>query len=274
MIDQVALTIVAPIKSGLKEDLRQLLQEIGKDPANNDLLPFAKLSGTHFARLFILEEAIDLNGAPIAPYLVYLSDVDAPLDRHLDELVGTMGAGIDRMFAHCEGYPAGSPITAGQRRAWLNSRAASAAAVYVNTLGRTVQEIRQDAQLRDAIQDFLDKSGQDWSRADPGAIRSAIQKFVDGEASLDWIRAPGPPFDGGLWLRDTIGLVGIPLLLILLSPLALVALPFWLIILRRLEQTDVPENARPNVARVEMLADLEDYAAQNPFTASGFVKPG
>jgi hypothetical protein len=274
MVDQVALTIMAPINPGLKEDLRQLLQAMGKDPANNDLLPFSKLSGTHFARLFILDEATDLNGAPIAPYLVYMSDVDSPLERHLDELVGVTSAGLDRLFSHCAGYPSEGLVTPGLRRVYLQAHAVSAAAVYVNTLGRTLQEIRQDAQLRDAIQGFLDESRQDWSGTDPAAIRAAIQKFVAGNASLGLVRTPSPPFDARWWLRETLGLVGTPLFLVILSPLALVALPFWLAVLRRLEQTDIPENAKPSAAWAEELANLEDYAAQNPFTASGFVKPG
>jgi hypothetical protein len=65
-----------------------------------------------------------------------------------------------------------------------------------------------------------------------------------------------------------------PLLLLLVTPLLLLAFPFLLIELRRRENSD-PEVA-PGVDRghAELLASLEDHEVTNSFSAMGSLKPG
>ena len=85
MTHQVALTIIAAVKGDQAQQLAQLLETMGSDAANNPLIPIARLSGIHYTRLLLLDEIHDLGGASIAPQLIFMSDVDAPLERHLDE---------------------------------------------------------------------------------------------------------------------------------------------------------------------------------------------
>src|SRR5260370_41264969 len=87
MSHQVALTIITEIKAGEVEDIKQLLKTMSDNVACNGVIPFGKFSNIHFARLFVLDESIDLNGAVIAPSLVLMSECDAPLGRFLNELV-------------------------------------------------------------------------------------------------------------------------------------------------------------------------------------------
>ena len=105
MPQQVAVTIVAPVRPARLDDLRQLLDRMGDDIAGNDVVPFGRLSDVHFARLVVLDATTDVDGRAIAPKLVYLSDVDGSLARHVEDLVDVAGAGIDELFGHCEGYP-------------------------------------------------------------------------------------------------------------------------------------------------------------------------
>ena len=42
-----------------------------------------------------------------------MTNVDAPLDGHLNELATVCGAGLDRVFEHCEGYPASARSQSG-----------------------------------------------------------------------------------------------------------------------------------------------------------------
>ncbi len=298
MTYQVALTIVARVKPAYAESLKQVLESAqwmgdrgrGGPGGNPDgfasqsptpnlqspydaLIPFARLSGVHFARLLVLDEVIDLHGAVIAPQLVFLSDVDAPLERHLDELVDLAGTGIDAIFGHCEGYPAGGTITRDQRLGYLHAHMISAATVYVNTIGRTVQQIHQEARLREALEDFLDRQKEEWPARTPEDIRAAIQAYVDGNEQLRWARKP--PERPGLWwqIKDRIHFVAAPLLLLLLLPVLLLALPLFVVLLRLHELRDKPQRAQPNEEHIQELAALEDRIVQNQFSAVGYVKP-
>jgi hypothetical protein len=61
---------------------------------------------------------------------------------------------------------------------------------------------------------------------------------------------------------------------LLLLPLILVALPFWLIALRIHESSDPSVDVQPDPRRLAELEAGEDHGPMNPFTAVGFVKPG
>jgi len=273
MTHQVALTIIATVQDCHIGQLKQLLETIGSDAANNPLMPFARLSGVHFARLLLLDAA-ELDGAAVVPQLVFMSDVDAPLRKHVDELVDVLGDGVDMIYRHCEGYPCGATITREQRLSYLRAHIVRADTVYVNTIGRTVQQIQQEAHLRGAIEGFLDRHTQAWPDQGPEQIRAAIQAFVDGDDRLHWARKPAE--QPGIWwrIKDRLDLIGLPLLVLLLLPAIIIALPFYLVLLRLHELRDTAECVAPDEAHVEELARLEDHTAQNQFSAIGVVKPG
>ena len=56
----------------------------------------------------------------------------------------------------------------------------------------------------------------------------------------------------------------------MLAPLALV----WLVLIRLRERRDIPETGTPDLEHARDVEQYEDFVAQNPFTAVGFVKPG
>src|SRR5215218_983239 len=155
MVPQSTLTIMAPIKPGAIEPLKAVLQTMSADVAGNCIIPFAKLDTTHFARLLVLDETTDLQKQVLPAVLVFMSDFDGSPDRYLDDLLKLAADGLDRVFGYCAGSPA-PPATNATRRAYLRTNMTPAAAVYVNTIGRGAQQIRQEAQLREAIEDFLD----------------------------------------------------------------------------------------------------------------------
>lgn len=274
MTHQVALTIITEIKAGEVEDIKQLLKTMSDNAACNSIIPFGKFSTIHFARLFVLDESIDLNGRVIPPSLVFMSECDAPLDRLLDELVDRAGEGVDKIYSHCVDYVSLSEITRKRRLAYLRSKMVNASAYYVNTVGRTVQQIHQESQLRNAIQDFLDHSQQDWSGRSPLEVRAKIQAYIRSERTLNWARKP--PAQPGLFfrLKETLHLVGMPLLVLALLPVLLPLLPIWLLLLRIHELIDAAPHLKPDDAHIQELAELEDHVAQNQFTAVGYVKPG
>ncbi|GLV53303.1 hypothetical protein KDH_01580 [Dictyobacter sp. S3.2.2.5] len=274
MSHQIALTIITAIKTSEMEDLKQLLTSMGDTIANNVIIPFGKLSKTHFARFMVLDESVDLDGSRIAPSLVFMIDCDAPLDRNLKELVDVAGAGLDKIYCHCEGYPCHSEVTRGKRLAYLRSNMEKTNLFYVNTIGRTVQQIRQEAQLRKAIQEFLDHSQQDWEKQDPVKVRAAIQSFVFNEPGLHWARKSATPPSFFFRLKEMLHMVGVPLGLLIFFPLVFPAFLLWLVLLRIHELTDPVPSIELDPTRIQALEGDEDFIVQNQFGTVGYIKPG
>ena len=75
-------------------------------------------------------------------------------------------------------------------------------------------------------------------------------------------------------MRQLLELVAVPVGLLILSPLILLLLPIWAVLLRVHEKRDIPEDIQPDNQRVRQLRDVEDMVVQNPFSAVGFIKPG
>ena len=268
---QVPVTIVAPIRSRRLAPLRRLLERIGEDPAGNAQLPLGQLRTAHFARLVLLDATRDLDGDPIPAQLVYMSDVDEPASAHLDELLA-LAPGLDRVFGCCERYPSSREATPTARQRWLYDHMIQTQAFYVNTVGRTVLQIQQEAELRDAIEWFLDRA--DWADRDPCEIRAAIQDHVASRPEFAWAQIPA----GGPGLlditRDFVA-VALPVLGgLVASPIIVPLLPLYAGLLRWHELRDVVDTARPTAAHDRRLGELEDRGPQNQFSAVGFVKPG
>jgi hypothetical protein len=262
--------VAAAVKPSALADLRAALAEIGADPAQNELLPFGKLAGTHFARFFLLEPTADLAGRAIPAQLVFMIDWDAPLEDRLRELVAAGQAGLDRLYAACEGYGGGG---AEATAAYLRQHATPDAAYYVNTVGLGADQVLAEGSLRDHLEAHLDTA--DGLRKRPLAeVRTALVEWVRKHATLSWALQPAAPPDLGWRLRELAHLVVVPLIGLVLLPLIIVALPFWLIALRIHENRDPAPDVLPDPRHVAELEAVEDHTPINPFTAVGFIKPG
>jgi hypothetical protein len=256
---QRALTVVAPVREGARDELERLLETMGNGVANGSVLDFGSLTGVHFARLAVVEAD---EGLPA--HLILMTDFDVSRAQHLGEL--SERDGIDRLFGHCEGY------SAADRLGFLRRHAVKEAATYVNTRGRTLAQIKQEGKLRDAIQDFLDQG--DWSGRDPEEVRRAVREHVERDPALAWALEPAERPGRIARLREKLHLVAIPLLLLPLLPLLLLGLPFFLVVLWWHERRDASPHVKAPQERVLELAALEDHIVQNPFMAVGHVKPG
>ncbi len=266
---QAAVTVMADILPGHAAPLRQLLETAGQDVANNSLVPFAKLPNVHFARFFIMDAASDLRGQPLSPRLILDADVDDSGDAFLVGLCNLASAGLDTIYAHCAGYPGRAGVLD-----FLRDRSIPVAAHYVNTIGRTVEQIHQEAALREAIQTFLDRTPSEWRCADPRRVRAAIQEFVEREPSLAWARRGVPPPEPAYILGEAVHALLVATAGIVLFPVIQLGLPLWAFLLRRHEKADVARDIIPDDAHVQALAAQEDHGVQNPFTSAGLLKPG
>jgi len=268
---QLPVTIVAPVRPRQLASLRRLLERMGEDVAGNDTLPFGRLRTAHYARLVLLEASRDLNGEPIPAQLMYMSDIDEPLSEHLDDLLA-LAPGLDRVFGCCEGYPARKEVTREARLRWLERHMIDTQAFYVNTVGRTVSQIRREALLHSEIEQFLD--GGEWDGRDPVEVRAAIQDHVNTRPELAWARTPEPG-PGPLEVARDIVAVALPIAGVLAAaPVLVPLLPVYAVLLRWHELHDMVETERPTAAHERLLGELEDRGPTNQFSSVGFLKPG
>lgn len=273
MTHQLALTIIAKIKPAEIEHLRTILGSIRENRSKPNIIPFEKIDTIHFARLMILDETKDLRGNIIRPSLVMLTNFDAPLNKHLEELATDAGGGLDQVFSHCEGYPEPNQRSPQSRMAFLRSHQVKSKPFYVNTRGRTVQQIRQEEQLRQAIGKFLDRKS--WPDGTPSnTVRTAIQEFVRKQPDLRWALSPADPPELSWRLKETLHKIGMPLLLLPFLPLILVVLPIGLLLLRFHEEREIPDTSKADPERVRQLRDDEDFGVQNQIIAIGQFKLG
>ena len=260
---QAALSIAVPVKKGARRALdAELLR------AN---VPFRDLPGVHFARILTLDP-LDPNDAASPARLVLMSDVDAPLEGHRQELAEIAGPALDGLLQHCEGYPAAPD--AASRLAFLRAHEVPTAASYVNTVGRGLEQVRLEDRLRTALEDELDRRGHLPAETDPLALRADLQAFVEADEALRPALEPPAPPGLGFRFREAVNLVGVPLVGLLFTPVIVVAAPFVLLALRWREHRDVVEHPTLDPARIDALRGLEDRVAQNPFAAYGQLKAG
>ncbi|MGE3075041.1 MAG: hypothetical protein AB7N24_14905 [Dehalococcoidia bacterium] len=265
---QEPITVIAPVEAGALERLNATIAGMSSDVANG-ALPFGKIEGLHFARLVIIPPESDGD----AHQLMLLLDCDAPGRTRLRRLVSLGGEGLDGVFGLCEGYPGEGDRNSSSRYAYLRDHRISTAATYVNTVGRTVEQILKEATLRDEIERFLD-SGNGWAAKPAVEVRAAIQGFVKERADLNWALEPAPTLSLLERLKTKANLAGGIALGVVLAPVAVVgAIPF-IIQLRRLERSDPAPRVVVDEAHARELAEIEDLVHQNQFTAFGPIKPG
>jgi len=266
---QSAITIVTGIPQANIEPLQQLLESAGQNPADNSTVAFRQFGDVHFARFFILPATTDAQNRKFSSRLVFLADVDGPADAFLRQFVAAAGDGLDGIYRYCGDYPGRAGLLE-----YLQRNAVGTAAMYVNTIGRTVAQIHQEAQLHDAIEAFLDANITDLRNCPPRNVRAAIQEFVEREPSLAWARQPPPGPDVPYILSEKFQVALVGAAGIILFPWILIGAPFYIAILRWHETHDIAQDVVPDDALIQKLAAQEDHGVQNPFTSAGFLKPG
>jgi len=281
MTPQSLFMLVAPLEASRVEPLRTLLASMNLRPGEadpeNPLVPFARFDRLHFARFLVLDDPtvddITVYGLPRPGFgasLAFLADCDGPTDAFLADLVGRAGDGLRRIFAHCRGFTAGGDLLG-----WMKAHAVRPAASYVNWIGRTVRQIREEAALREALLAYLDREAAALAGTEASRIRGRLREFVAAERQAGRLTLTPPEPTPLAWrVGELLHAVGVPLLLLLLAPLFLLYLPLFAFQLRRRERRDPEITPRPDPDRVRRLAELEDHDVTNQFSAIGTVKPG
>lgn len=274
MTHQEAFTVLAEVEPGRVGSLRTLLGRIPEHVERWPEMPFEALGGVHFARIVLFDPTTDLDGRPVPAQVALLTDVDAPLRRHIDELCTVCGHGLDAVFSHCVGYPRAPSAT--DRRAFLRSHQVKAAAAHINRRGRTVTQIAQEDHLQREINDFLDSS--DFDSLDPAKIKGAIVDFVRGREDLTWALRPAEAPEWTWRAKEAahryFWIVALILVTVAFLPAVILGLALFLVLLRRHEKHDQPDTRSADAEVVRAFRDDEDFWVHNQIVAVGFLKPG
>jgi hypothetical protein len=276
MTPQSEFLVLAPVRPEALKPLRALLAGMNAKPGNanpdNRLVPFGAFPTLHVARFVVLDDATLGDNAAFgvkpfdAPvYLAFLGDCDGPAAAFLNDLARTAGKGLARIFSHCEGFPGGTDV-----RAWMQARLVPSQAYYVNWVGRTVLQVREEQTLHATLAAALASAHADGV-TNPGELQACLRAHVETNGPRLTPPAPTPLS----WLlRHIADLVLGGLILIVAAPVLLIASPILLWVLRRHETRDPEITTSADPDRVNAISAMEDHDVTNPFSAIGTIKPG
>ena len=280
MTPQSGFMVMAPLAAGREASLRALLETMNQapgmaDPANA-ILPFGVFERLHFARFVLLDdptladvEAYGLRTAEAPLYFVFMGDCDGPAVPLLADMVERGAAGLRRLFAHCDGFDA-----SGDLLAWMLAHDAPVAANYVNWVGRSVRQIREESLLQRALSAKVVRTPL-ASGAEAQAARRRLKEFVEEEKSAGRLTLTASERTPLGWrIAKLANLVAVPLVGLLLLPVLIVLLPWFVYLLRTRETSDPEICPRPQREALRDLQELEDHDVSNQYTALGTVKPG
>ena len=282
MTPQSTFMITATVRSDQLPALQSLLASMNSAPGfadpRNSLLPYWQFRQLHVARFTILQantnDDIKAHGqqpTPWPPTLCFIGDVDGDPDIFLAELVIRAEPGLRRIFSHCEGFDQAHTRLLN----WLHRHSHKPSANYVNWRGRTVAQIGQEQALRVALAAEVRRLDNKQQALNRRQLWRRLQRFVQQEVDARRLSLTRPTPAPVEWhLRNLLHLVLVPLLLLCLSPLLLLASPFYLHRLRELEESDPENRQRAKPGHVQSLTVQEDIDVTTHFNVFGMVKPG
>jgi hypothetical protein len=313
MTPQSNFTIIAPIVPDRMAELKSVLGDMNfqpgttntclgmADPANT-VIPFGQFKKLHTARFVILDDRtlgdFERIGESVPYYgplrLAFMGDCDGSADGFLAELAANAPDGLQQVFENCEEFDPNNPL------GWMIRHSLPAAAAYVNHIGRTVCQIRQEHALRTKLVCFLQE--QSPLGNDPQATRKMLKDHAEEE---NWIPLPAEKRTPLGWrVRNFLHLVTLPaivsaFIVVLIGAVCLVvrfpagvaypgalidiawgllagvllAVLLFVVTLRSYETAEAEIGSRPADAYTERLAQDEDHDVVNQYSVMGSVKP-
>lgn len=282
MTPQSSVLVMAPVILEREAELRDLLASINDVPGRvhpaNPLVPFEQLPQLHFARFVILDDRTldDIHsayGLPPVDYplsLAFVADFDGTADDFRADLAKRAAQGLRSIFSCCQGFTSGNdPVR------WMKEHEQPAATMYVNWLGRTVRQVREENTVRVALGAYLQSNFAALAGKAPKEIHQALRQFVKAEIASGKLTLSDPePTPFGWRFRNFLHLVGVPLVLLALAPLLVLYSPVFIYQLRSREKHDLEIAPRVEPNHEQDLASVEDHDVTNQFTAMGSLKPG
>jgi hypothetical protein len=171
-----ALTALTAIRLGCMEALRERLLKLGERDS-----PFARVEGTHFARLVVIDRLPfegPLRDAPIVRHqyllfsVVFDGDMGEDRDAYLTRMCERIPETVEGVWSLCLGAP--EPATADPPRfaSWLAANQVKTRAFYAHYADATVGEVRDAIGLHERVWSFAVRT-QYWT---PGALQQEFAR--------------------------------------------------------------------------------------------------
>ncbi|HEX8144164.1 MAG TPA: hypothetical protein VF553_16300 [Pyrinomonadaceae bacterium] len=270
-MSHTVLTFITKVEPARVGELRALLKEIADNLLDNPYIPFPSLKLLHFASLVLSEDE------SYGPYLVFENNFDGPLDPYLADLYEHAADGLHRIYSCCLDYPARSASDREQIIAYLRSHVVRPNAYHVGNVGRTLKRIRQENELRDGLENYLDGLVREGRASEPPAsIRKKVQDFVQGNTGYAWARQTGPRQSTMEYFIPRLNITLAAIIAFLLLPILIPVFIIWVIMLRMKEKSDpIPPNFGDQ-EHARKLVEREDrtHIVQNHMASITHVKPG
>jgi len=184
------LTILSPIiddpHASISHDLqlRMYLGALKRDERS----PFAKVTGTHVARLTVMNDVVFV-GSPSkeehlkSQYLVFESNFDGDLDSYLRTMATQIPEHVEAVWSHCVGYPGTKNVEAFQ--AYMKKCELDSTFYFADVNDKTVDQALRALQTQAAVAAFIERN-----QGKPAAeIQQAFAAFLD---ALKNVPAPVP----------------------------------------------------------------------------------
>ena len=188
------LTVLSPIiddpHAAISHDLqlRMYLGALKRDETG----PFAKVTGTHMARLTVMNDVVFVGHPAIeehlkSQYLVFESNFDGDLDPYLRTMATQIPEHVDAVWSHCIGYPGVKNVEA--FLAYMKKCQVTTTFYFADVNNKTVEQTLRALQTQAAVATFIE-SNQGKSAAE---IQQAFAAFLQALQS-----APAPLPGSGL----------------------------------------------------------------------------
>lgn len=266
---QTILTFITKVKPEYVTDLSKLLDQIGKDPEANALVPFRSLKRVHFASLVLHQSPT--YGA----YLIFENNFDGILDDYLPDLYSQAANGLHQIYRCCQDYSTGASDQQGMMN-YLRAHVVWPNAYHIGNTGRDAARILQEKALRTALEQQCDRLVQNSQATSEPAVLADLQNFVRSDPQWSWVPGVGPRETFAQKLSAWFKLIAVAVLVVALLPAVLILILLWALVLRYKESTDSVQTEAADPDNVQKLLDTENRTAsvQNHMSSITIVKPG
>jgi hypothetical protein len=263
-----ALTLVVPIKPGRVDALDEVLTAIGQSVKDHPQLPSDKLSTVHFFRWVILRKS---EVGTSRDFLTFESNYDGTLDTHLEDMCKVGGDALRAIYSHCEGYTSDAAADCTTLRAFLKRHVVEHSTFYRANPHKRASRIRLEAEVREAIESFVDANRTALAALRPKEIYALIREHLRERGALAKLAEPAAARP----VSEPIKAVVLSQWSTLLAIGALFPALFSLLLFK--ERTDEqwdPASQPRDRGTVPTLKELEDRIVQNQLSHVVELKPG
>lgn len=262
MVKETPIFFQFYLKSGNDEAAKKLLSKGGNPQLNQDFFQFNKLSSVHFSRWLYVP-----SGESCKASVCYSGNVNGSKDQHFKDLARTFPDELDQILSLCEDYPEEDKRNEQSRIKALQNHFVKTPGFYVGSPNRTVEQIHNEAELHDAVRDYVKSKKGVWKTS--REAYEAIQEHLNKDPKWDWARKHYE-LPKKNWI-----------MIILLLLLVVAILPFYLLAVVLIhffyELRSKPYGITVNQLPLEHLAtlkDQEDIVYQNQLSQIFELKGG